>query len=110
MRLQRGRSFFDSDPLTFDHTCIFTKKRSKSAKSNPIFHWKGTQDTALILRFLDSPMAEVNLVMFLLFSISAIFRGRKGVKVGPNVKTLGMSRFCKILNFSEILETLFVSP
>ena len=34
---------FDSDPITFDHALIFTKKLSKSAKCNPIFHWKGKE-------------------------------------------------------------------
>ena len=32
---------FHSDPLTFDLAQIFTKKRSKGAKSNPIFHMEG---------------------------------------------------------------------
>ena len=105
-----GMSNFDSGPLTCDHALIFPKKRSKSAKSNPIFHWKGTRDMALILRFLDSPMAEFNVFVALFFSISAIFSGKKGVKVGPNVKTLGMSVFCKNLNFPKILKTPFVSP
>ena len=44
---------FDSGSLTCDHGLIFPKKRSKSAKSNPIFHWKGTRDTALIFRFFS---------------------------------------------------------
>ena len=51
-------SHFDFDPLTFDHALFFTKKRSKSAKSNPIFHLKGRRATGLGLTDLDSPMAE----------------------------------------------------
>ena len=62
------------------------------------------------LTYLDSPMAEFNLAVFLFSSISAIFRGKKGVKVGLNVKILAMCRFFKNLNFSKILEMLFVSP
>ena len=101
---------FDSGPLTGDHALIFPKKCSKSANSNLIFHWKGRGDTALPLTYLDSPMAEFNLLIFLFFSILGIFRGKNGVKVGPNIKTLGVARFCKNSNFFKILETLFVSP
>ena len=49
---------FDSDPLAFDHALIFTKKRSKSAKSNPVFYLKGTRVRSLILTYLDSLMAQ----------------------------------------------------
>ena len=100
---------FDSGPLKGDHALIFAQKCSKSAKSNLIFHRKGRGDMALLLTYLDSPMAEFNLPIFLFFSISAIFRGKNGIKVGPNIKTLGVSRFCKNLNFFKILETLFLS-
>ena len=82
----------------------FPKKRKKSAKSNPIFHWKETRDAALILRFLDSPVTEFNLPTFLFSSISAIFREKNGVKVGPNVKTLHVSRFCKNFIFPKFLK------
>ena len=44
MALAQARVDFHSDPLTFDLAQIFTKKRSKSAKSNPIFHLKGRRD------------------------------------------------------------------
>ena len=44
MALAKAKVDFHSDPLTFDLTQIFTKKRSKSAKGNPIFHWKGRRD------------------------------------------------------------------
>ena len=60
--------------------------------------------------YLDSPMAEFLFKKYLLFLISAIFRGEKGVKVRPNLETLGISHFCKNLNFSKILQTLFVYP
>ena len=46
MALAQARVDFHSDPLTFDLAQIFTKKRSKSAKSNPIFHLKGRRDTS----------------------------------------------------------------
>ena len=41
MALAHARVDFHSDPLTFDLAQTFTKKRSKSAKSNLIFHLKG---------------------------------------------------------------------
>ena len=51
-------SYFDSGPLKGDHAPFFTKKRSKSAKSNPIFHLKGRRATGLGLTDSDSAMAE----------------------------------------------------
>ena len=44
MVLAKARVDFHSDPLTFDLAQISTKKRSNSAKSNPIFHLKGRRD------------------------------------------------------------------
>ena len=38
------------------------------------------------------------------FSISAIFREKRGVKGGPKVQTLGTSRFHKNLSISKILK------
>ena len=58
MALAHARVDFHSDPLTFDLAQTFTKKRSKSAKSNLIFHLKGRRATGLGLTDLDSPMAE----------------------------------------------------
>ena len=37
---------------------FFAQKCTKSAKSNPIFHLKGRKDKALVLTYLDPPMAE----------------------------------------------------
>ena len=51
-------SHLDSDPLTLDHALFFTKKCSKSAKSNPFFHLKGRRATVLGLTDLDNVMAE----------------------------------------------------
>ena len=45
-----ARLDFDSGPdFDSNHTLIFLKKCSKSAKSNPIFYWKGRGDIALPL-------------------------------------------------------------
>ena len=64
----------DFDPLTLYHALFFTKKCSKSEKSNPIFHLKG-RATGLELTDLDSPMAEFLSPMSLFSPILAIFSG-----------------------------------
>ena len=51
MALAQARVDFHSDTLTFDLAQNFTKKPSKSAKSNPIFHWKGRRDTSWLYDF-----------------------------------------------------------
>ena len=51
--------------------------------------------------YLDSPMAEFLSKKYLLLSISAIFKGKKGVKVRSNLQTLGISRFWENLNFFQ---------
>ena len=38
------------------------------------------------------------------------FRPSSGGKKGPKLETLGISRFCKDLNFSKILKALFLFP
>lgn len=75
MALVQARADFHSDHLTFDLAQIFTKNRSKSAKSNTIFHLKGRAATELGLTDLGSPMAESFFYMDLFSVISAIFRG-----------------------------------
>ena len=81
---------FDFWSLILYHAHIFPKKHSKSAKSNPIFHWKGRGDTALPFIYLDSAMAKYNLQMFLIFSILATFKGKKRIK-GDQTQKFGMS-------------------
>ena len=52
-------SNFDSDPLTSDPALFPAENIPNSAKSNHIFRGKRRGDRALILRVLDSPMANV---------------------------------------------------
>ena len=69
---------------------LFPGKNSPSiANSNRVFPGKGRRDRALILTYLDSQVTEVFPDYCLYFSISAIFRGRRVVRVGPKVQTLG---------------------
>ena len=49
-------------------------------------------------------MAEFNHLLFLFFSISAIFRGEKGVKVGLNVKIWICPVAAKFLIFQKFLK------
>ena len=48
---------FDSDPLIFDHAPFLAKSSQNRTKSNRIFPEKLEQDSTLILRYSDSPMA-----------------------------------------------------
>ena len=64
MVLAQARVDFHSDPLTFDLTQIFTKKRSKSAS---YFTVEGEKRYVLTLQFLDSPMGEFFPPKLLLF-------------------------------------------
>ena len=66
---------FDWNPLTFDHALFLPKNKQNIAKSNPIFHLKGRRDTALILRFSDSPISELFPENYFEFSILVSFMG-----------------------------------
>ena len=107
MATAKAMLVFDSDPLTTPR--FFSKKCSKNAKSNPIFHWKGSGDEVLILTYLDLLMTQFLLQLFLPSSILGLFRWKWGVKVGPKKQTLGLSRFYKNSNFWKIIQTVFLS-
>ena len=77
-------SNFNSNPLNCDPT-LFPGKNSPNIAN--IFSGKGRGDTALILTYLNSPMAEVFPHYSFLFPISAIFKGIRGVKVAPKVQS-----------------------
>ena len=110
MFLQVYKSLLD---FNFNHlicdTLPFPGKNSPNiAKSNRAFPGKEGRDRALILTYLDSPMAEVFPYCCLSFSISAIIRGKRVVKVGPKVKTLGPSLFHENSNPSSFFQTIFL--
>ena len=84
--------------------------KNSSNIANHVFPGKGRGDRALILTYLDSPMAEVLPHYCLSFSISAIFRGKRMVKVGRKVQTLGPSLVHKNLNPSNFFQTMFLFP
>ena len=105
-----GQIKFSFWSFTFDLDQICTKKCSKSAKSNPIFHLKGRRDTSWLYNFWIAQWVNFFLQNYFFKNLAIFFRGKKGVKVGPKVQTLGISRFCKNLSFSKILKALFLFP
>ena len=99
---------FDSNPLICDLTLFPCKNSPDIAKSNHVFPGRGKEDRALILTYLNSPMAKVFSHYSLSFSISAIFRGKRVIKVGPKVKTLGSSIFDENSNPSNFFQTMLL--
>ena len=64
---------FDSDPLTLD-LGPFLPKIAKIGQKAIAFFLEMQEEIGSILRYLDSPMAKVFSLKYLLFSISAISR------------------------------------
>ena len=93
LQIYKILSDFDSNLLIFDATLFPGKRSPNIAKSNRVFPGKGRGYRALILTYLDGLMAEVFPHYRLSFSISAIFIGKRVVKLGPKVQTLGPSLF-----------------
>ena len=93
-------------------TPLFSPKTAQKVQKvyNTIFHLKGRGDTVLPMTHLDSTMDEFSSYSFLFSPILATFRGKMKVKVGPNLQTLGIFRFCKHSNVLKILKTMFVFP
>ena len=56
-------------------------KNSRNHIGNHIFPGKGREDWALISKYLDNSMAKIFSSKYLNFSISAIFRGKRGTKL-----------------------------
>ena len=101
-------SSFDSIPLTCDPALFPSKSIPNIAKSNRILLGKGRGDKDFILTYLDSSMAEVFSRHCLFFSILAVFRRKRGVKVGPKVLTVGLPLFHKYSNPSKNFQTVFL--
>ena len=85
LQIYKMLSNFDSYPLIFDPNLLPGKNSPNIAKSNHVFLGKGAGDRALILTYLDSPMAEVFPSYCLYF--------------GPKVQTLDSYRFYESFNF-----------
>ena len=100
---------FDSNLLIFDLTLFPGNNSPNIAKSNRVFPGKVRGDRALILTCLNSPIADVFPHYWLYFLISAIFRGKRMVKVGPKVQTLGTSLFHECFCFAGVLPLVKMS-
>ena len=100
-------SNFDSSPLTCDPALFPGKNSTNIAKSNHIFPGKKRGNKTFILTYLYSPTADVFPRQSLSFSNSAIFREKRGVKVGPKTLTFGLSLFHKNSNPSKNLQRNF---
>ena len=98
-------SYSDFNPLTCDPFFFLAKNSTNSAKSNRIFPRKERGDRASILTYLDSQMVEVFPQFYLFISISAIFKGKRGFKVGSEVQTLGPSFFHKTIIVYKIFQS-----
>ena len=107
LQIYKILSNFDSNPLICDSILFPGKNGPNIAKSNHAFPGKGRVDRALILTYLDSPMAELYPHYCLSFPISAIFRGKRVVKVGQQVQTLGPSLFHENWNPSNFFKQCF---
>ena len=106
--IKQDQQNFDSKPLACDPALFPAKNSPNIAKSNRISPGKGRGDTVLIFTYLDRPMTEVFWHYYLFISISAILRGKRRVKVGPKVLTLGPSFFHKNSNPSKNFRAMFL--
>ena len=99
---------FDSNPLICDPTMFPVKNNPNIANSNRVFPGKGREDRALILKYLDSQIAEVFSHYCLSFLIVVIFREKRWVKVGLKVQTLGPIFFNENSNPSNFFQAMFL--
>ena len=97
-------SNFDSVPLTCDPALFPSKNIQNIAKNNRIFPKREKREKDFILTYSDISMAEV----LQHYCLLAIFRRKRGVKVGPKVLTLSPSLFHIYSSPSKIFETVFL--
>ena len=94
--------------LICDATLFPCKNIPNISKSNRVFPEKGRGDRALILTYLDNPLAEVFSHYCVSSLISVIFREKRVVKVGPKMQTLGPSLFHENSNPLISFKTMFL--
>ena len=86
LQIYKILSNFDSNPLICDATLFPSKNSPNIAKSNPVFPGKGRGDRALILTYLDGPMAEVFPTTAYLFQFRPSSEGNGLPKLGQKCK------------------------
>ena len=78
-------------------TTLFPGKNNPNrAQSNHIFHGKGRENWALLMPYADISVAKFFLIKMLFFSVLAISMGKRGIKVQPEVQTMGMFSVAKM--------------
>ena len=108
MALAKARVDFHSDHLTFDLAQIFTKKRSKRAKSNPIFHLKGRRDTSWLYNFWIAQWENFSSKYVIIFlNLVIFFRGKKWPKLDRKCKLWISPVSVKIWVFQKFLKHFF---
>ena len=100
-------SNFDTNPFTCGLTLLPGKSSPNIANKKHVFPEKGRGDRALILTYLDSPMAEVFPHYCLSFSILVIFREKLVVKIGLKVQTLDLFFLWKLESFNFFSNNVF---
>ena len=96
-------------PFVCDPTLFPGKISPNISNSNCVFPGKGRGDRALILTYLHNPAAEVFPHYCLSFSILAIFREKREVKVRLEVQTLGPFLFLwKLESFRVFSNNVFI--
>ena len=105
LQIYKIPSNFDSNLLICDPTQFPGKNNPNIAKSDRIVPGKGRGDRALTL---NSPMAEDFPQYCLSFLISAIFRGKRVVRVEQKAQTLGPSLFHENSHPSSFFQTMFL--
>ena len=101
-------SNFDSTPLTFDPDLFPGKNVSHIAKSNRIFPESEDEKKTSFWHIWIAHWLKFFLHYGSFFSILAIFRRKRGVKVGPKVLTLGPSLFNKYSNPSKKFQVVYL--
>ena len=96
------QTYLTCDPALFPH-----KNIPNIAKSNRIFLRNGRGDKEFIWDIWITQWVK-SLRLTAYFSILAIIRRKRGVKVSPNVLTLGPSRFDKYSSPSKHFRTVFL--
>ena len=101
-----GQIRFSLSSFNFRPCPDFHQKMLKKCKNKSYISFEVEKRYVLILKFLDSSMAEFFLPKFLFCVWFTPSSG--GKKVEPRVQILGISHFSKNLSFSKIIKGLFL--
>ena len=103
IKIYKILSNFVSNPLICDPTLFLGKNSPNIAKSNCVFPGKGRGDRALILTYLNSPMAKVFLHFCLIFLDFDHLQGKKGGQSWTKSANFGFVSFLWKLKFFKFI-------